>query len=383
MGSTVWRSTVMVAATAALGIVWSYISESRTVSIGDRLDTIGITLIERPMGSPPNVLRRKALLVGCQDYPNLPPSLRLRGPINDVELVKRVLIGRFGFSDEDILILADNAERPERLPTRDVILAELDRLSEQAAAGDLIVVYLSGHGTQQPDDPTSANDDPEPDGLDEVFCTRDVQRVTGGGGKTVPGGIVDDELRAAVKAIVNAGAHAWVIVDTCHSGTMARAKGGNQATYGDVSRALPPDQLLPPAVAAAVREKAESNRERDLPAKAVHLAPLATQKSSGKPSAQTGANSRLVVMYASQSSEPTVENRLPPKGENRQRHGLFTFALVEALQAASPDETYEDVLTRIQKMYRGWGRTSPSPWVEGEGAGYPLFGLSPPAESSP
>src|SRR5262245_50618020 len=81
---------------------------------------IDLTLVQGRPGPASSVLRRRALLVGCQDYPHLPASLRLRGPINDVNLVRQLLLKRFGFAEGEILVLADNAETPERLPTRDV-----------------------------------------------------------------------------------------------------------------------------------------------------------------------------------------------------------------------------------------------------------------------
>ncbi|MDA1013996.1 MAG: caspase family protein [Planctomycetota bacterium] len=53
----------------------------------------------------------------------------------------------------------------------------VERLIEQAAAGDQVVVLFSGHGSQVPirDEQTDAYDpaNPEPDGLDEVFLPAD------------------------------------------------------------------------------------------------------------------------------------------------------------------------------------------------------------------
>jgi len=82
-------------------------------------------------------------------------------------------------------------------------------------------------------------------------------------------------------------------------------------------------------------------------------------------------------MYASQANEPTVEKSLPPEGDSRQRHGLFTFTLVDALRQCQTPPTYTELMQQIVRRYEGWGRTSPKPWLEGDFVHQPVLGFQP------
>lgn len=89
-----------------------------------------------------------ALLVGISGYPALPPALRLAGPANDVLLMHSALVC-LGMPARDITILADQVPAAA-LPTRANAPQALARLTQQARAGDWVVVYLAGHGSHQP-----------------------------------------------------------------------------------------------------------------------------------------------------------------------------------------------------------------------------------------
>ncbi|MEM8797123.1 MAG: caspase family protein [Pseudomonadota bacterium] len=156
-----------------------------------------------------------ALLIGVSDYDETIGLADLRGPANDVVLMRDVLTQR-GVSD--IRLLADGVEGAER-PTRNAIMSGLAALAAEAEDGDFFIVHMSGHGTRQPD----ANGD-EADGYDEVFLPADVTRAEPGS-QQIPNGIVDEEIGAALAAIRKTGADVWFIMDSCHSGTGLRAGG--------------------------------------------------------------------------------------------------------------------------------------------------------------
>src|SRR4051812_20869284 len=69
----------------------------------------------------------RALLVGCSHYPNLEERYQLKGPANDVLLMRDLLVKYFGFAAEHIVILAEHAGK-DRLPTRANIEQEFRRL---------------------------------------------------------------------------------------------------------------------------------------------------------------------------------------------------------------------------------------------------------------
>lgn len=89
-----------------------------------------------------------ALLIGVSGYPSLPQANRLVGPANDVRLIRAALL-RQGVRSSSIRILADGVSGSIGLPTRREILAALADLEFRAEAGDWVIVYFSGHGSQQ------------------------------------------------------------------------------------------------------------------------------------------------------------------------------------------------------------------------------------------
>jgi hypothetical protein len=86
--------------------------------------------------------RKLALLVGINSYDAVTP---LNGCLTDVELQQHLLIHRFGFNPNDIMIVADNAKFK---PTRENIIQAFEsHLIAQAKPGDVVVFHFSGHGS--------------------------------------------------------------------------------------------------------------------------------------------------------------------------------------------------------------------------------------------
>ena len=112
-------------------------------------------------------------------------------------------------------------------------MAALDALMKSSQRGDLAVVYMSGHGSFQPDQPDGPDRDEE-DGFDEVFLPYDVEVSSPDGRATViTNGIIDDELGKFSAAIRDKGVDLWFTLDSCHSGTGMRASGEVRAKFID------------------------------------------------------------------------------------------------------------------------------------------------------
>jgi hypothetical protein len=95
--------------------------------------------------------RKLALLVGINGYREGVPELK--GCLTDVIMQYFLLVHRFGFKPEDILILADQAlpfmSQKTLLPTRNNILQAFEtHLIQQAKPGDVVLFHFSGHGAQ-------------------------------------------------------------------------------------------------------------------------------------------------------------------------------------------------------------------------------------------
>ena len=84
--------------------------------------------------------RKLALLVGINRYPH---QEHLDGCLTDVELQRELLIYRFGFNPQDIIVLSDRQATRENIET-----AFIEHLSRQASADDVVVFHFSGYGSQ-------------------------------------------------------------------------------------------------------------------------------------------------------------------------------------------------------------------------------------------
>ena len=139
---------------------------------------------------------KRAVLVGI-NY--VGTANELQGCINDVNNVRNILISRYNYLPENIVLLTDETEKK---PTRENILRTLfDLLLSNAT--DLYFHY-SGHGSQVYDQ--SGDED---DKYDETIVPLDYE---------TNGMIVDDELRGLMQCL-DGNKSLTIVLDCCHSGT--------------------------------------------------------------------------------------------------------------------------------------------------------------------
>jgi hypothetical protein len=287
---------------------------------------------------------RYALLVGCTRYPNLADSYQLAGPANDVLLMRDLLLG-FGFADKDIVILSE-AAGDDNHPTRAHIERAFRRLAELVRAGDQVFIHLSGHGSRQPQAAPLGPERYKPDGMEEIFLPADVGRWHGSAGG-VTNAIVDRDLRQWLQAIRTKGASAVVVVDACHSATIARGD--------DVLREVHPEALGIP------KEEIEAARQQARRSNGVNRGAAADPPGLQMPRLAP----ELVAIYAAQQTEPTVELPMPRNTPHAKRYGLLTYTLVQIVKSAKRPLTYRELVQRIHGQYAAWGRGFPTPLVEG------------------
>lgn len=164
---------------------------------------------ERPAPAKPASPRRKALLIGIDEYPN--PADRLSGCVNDVFAMSATLQD-CGFEPEQIRVcLNDRA-------TAEGILSRLEWLVDGAQAGDQLVFFYSGHGARVPE----YGEREEPDRLTETLVPYDFDWTPERG--------VSDEQINGFYAQLPYETQLLMIFDCCHSGSMhrdgaARARG--------------------------------------------------------------------------------------------------------------------------------------------------------------
>lgn len=283
-------------------------------------------------GEPP--VRNWALLVGVAEYPSLPPERQLLGPPNDIRAMEQVL-RRLSPDWAGIQILADGVPNSRGLPTRERIISSFAELRRHVRTGDFVLIYFSGHGSQQP---ASPGDTSEEDGLDEIFLPRDIGRWSGQTGR-VRNALTDDHLNGLIAPLLAAGARVWAVFDTCHSGTITRGPTRITGSSDDErARFVPPDEL-------------------GVPSSARSSASMSLQEHS------TWADG-LIVFSAARSDETTPELRLPRGDPDGQQRGLFTFTLIQALEHSDAG-TFGQLAEFIATQYALARRVAPSPVFEG------------------
>lgn len=117
-------------------------------------------------------MRKRAVLIGC-NYPGT--KAELKGCINDVRRMHRCLLDRYGFPEENIMVLIDTEGSADSQPTGKNIRAALSDLVASSQPGDVLFVHYSGHGTRLP----AENDDNDDTGYDECIVPTDMNLITG------------------------------------------------------------------------------------------------------------------------------------------------------------------------------------------------------------
>jgi len=272
-------------------------------------------------GAITNASVKRALLIGIGKYEVLP---RLPGSKNDIELVRQVLFSRYGFSDDHVDVIQDEAA------TRAGVLAALNKIVKKAGPHDVVYIHYSGHGSQVQD---MNGDEPE-DQLDETIVPQD------GRTEGVPD-ITDDELEAILAQLKTP--QAVVVLDSCHSGTATR---GLEVRV----RSVPADDRV-----------------------------ALYQKNSVTTRAIVPFNKHAYVLFSGAASH---EEALDGPVDGRY-HGFFTHSLFKSLQAAptgaSTREIFAGAKSELKRIQNQFGRTSmPEPQLEASKARIeqPFFALN-------
>ncbi len=287
-----------------------------------------------------------ALLVGVNQIAALPPRLWLRGPSNDVTLMRQALLSR-GLQPQYITVLAQQVPGAAGLPTYAAIASNMAALRERVRPGDTVFLHLAGHGAQVPAPPGA-----EPDGLDEVFLTADVQRWDASTGR-LPNGLLDDEIGAWMDALVDRGAKVWAVFDTCHAAGMAR---GNRTTrwrsvaageLGVPNKLSAPGRTDPAVIGRTVLQDGPRTA-------ATRFAPA---RLDGR-----------VLAFAARAHETTGEEWLPRASSlaYSRMYGVFSYAVAAALRDGA--ESAAALRDAVRRSYAQDGRAVPVPQVLAESA---------------
>jgi hypothetical protein len=170
----------------------------------------------------------RALLIGIDDYRHVRP---LKGAVADAQDLE-VVLRKMGVND--ITTLVDGQAN------RAAILGEIEKLTQRVRPGDLVVLSIAGHGTQEPEKVRGS----QPDGMDNVFLLAGFQASRAGSQERVIGW----EFNHFIKQFEARGARVMFVADTCHGGGMAREVDprAGEMSFRQVPRYVLTDDALKP-----------------------------------------------------------------------------------------------------------------------------------------
>jgi len=149
-----------------------------------------------------------ALVIGI-DYIKI-PEIKLSGCCADAYNMKEMLLNRFGFLNENIIILTDDNKNVTKEANTKNVEDSLKYLADKSLNdAKFIIVFYSGHGTQTLD---NSDKDFEIDGKDECWVLTDYK---------THGFFLDDKLKSLFFDKLGANTNVLIVSDSCHSGSMS------------------------------------------------------------------------------------------------------------------------------------------------------------------
>ncbi|MEN8218937.1 MAG: caspase family protein [Pseudomonadota bacterium] len=252
---------------------------------------------------------KHALLIAIQDYSKT-TFKSLNGPANDLKLTQGVLRERFGFVEDDFIILKD-----ERA-THSGIEKAFKALRERVKPNDFVYIFYSGHGSQSQD----LNGD-EPSGYDQTWVSYGARTRSDNKDKDNYD-VLDDEIDKWLSNLYQKTKNVIFVSDSCHSATVARG-------------------------AAAMSRAIEEDKRPHLLGKRLYQ-PLKTHYG--------------IHIGAARDNESAIE--LAQKDD--QYYGLFTWYWTQNLQQAQIGETWNDVFKRTYAQVTTERGMAQHPQIEGE-----------------
>jgi Caspase domain len=262
---------------------------------------------------------KRALLIGVNEYPNLPDYSQLRGCVNDVQIMREMLETLFGFPPENIDVLVNQQA------TEKGIRDALEKLLADCGEGDIVVFHYSGHGSQM-----AARGD-KPRGYDESIMPFDSGRMNPAFPKQVePRDIRDTEIHEWLLRLSQKTPYITLIFDSCHSGSITRLV-SDSVEEGTRLRWIPPDPL--PHEAAGAPVNVQQGR-----------GPASDDRTSG----WLPLSDKYVLLAACAAEQGAYEMEHETDGKAL-RNGAFTYFLTQEINQAANQNTctYKDIWEQV------------------------------------
>lgn len=260
--------------------------------------------------------RKLAVIIGINNYTDIP----LYGCVNDAILQRQLLIHRFGFNPQDVVMLLDKDA------TRQGILdAVEEHLIKQAKPGDVAVVHFSGHGSLVRDPDPIYTDPNTGEGLAGTLVPVDGALL---GDADARGSVVADIMGHTLFLLMSAiqTENFTAVLDSCYSGASTREIRVRAREGGDKIEISP-------------QEKAYQEQ---------WLTRLGWSREEFVRRYRQGVGNG-VVLAATQPNQLAVDERL-----NGFVAGAFSYRLTKHLwqQDSTPERAISEIKSQIPQSYR-------------------------------
>ncbi|HEX8200920.1 MAG TPA: caspase family protein [Isosphaeraceae bacterium] len=313
----------------------------------------------------------KALLLGINTYKSVSS---LRGCVNDVANMRRLLTETFGFRPEAVKALLD------REVTKARARPLMRWLFEDASPGDRLVFHFSGHGSYTVD-----LDGDEADRRDELICLHDMDFNR----KTTY--LLDDELREWLGTLPR-GAQLTVVLDNCHSGTGTRKilpRGLDVPVakvpliHVEATAARTTERGARTATGAPDSEALDPRSDRAVLARFVEPPPeieeqasrLTARSADRGPGIDIVSGLNYTLLSACRADQTAADAHL-----GGEFNGAFTYTLCRILRETGPNLDRGELAQRLSRALAA-DRFDQVPQLEGGSGSGPLFG--PPRAAEP
>jgi hypothetical protein len=290
---------------------------NRTSALGRTFGVIVLTgsacLAQQPRTEP----TRRALLVGINNYKHAGGDLvNLNGAAGDAGWLKTILVSKFGFADQNVIVLKD-----QDATRKNIIDTFRTHLIRNSKSGDVAVFYYAGHGTQRHAKATAGS----PRRLVETAILPYDARDRG------VFDITQSELHTLFADLVHNTTNVTAIIDACFSSTTLRGDAVIRFAPPD-TRERPPDSFLqniyPPEVPDV--------QSRGLEGKASPVDRVVRISAAG------------ADQFSNEFEEVTREGA-------KIQHGAMSYYLFRELAAANERTTWRDAMDatrdRVNAMY--------------------------------
>ncbi|MBK7098642.1 MAG: caspase family protein [Sphingobacteriales bacterium] len=304
--------------------------------------------------------KKYALLVGINKYYDRPGVLHrslLRGCVNDALAIKGMLINRFGFNANDIIVLTDEKA------SRKNVENSFSTILQKVKAEDAFVFYFSGHGVWMDNVGQSESDQKLKMGMNQAIVLSDLYSDNLGCL------LRDINIKRYFNKFVDKKVISTSIFDCCFSGHLAQ---GFSLSMHNPYQSLTPSFSQKSIYFDEILYSFEQNNDSaskinnpvwdSLFSKILSDSSLETKAFNLKsklivndPAFVVRPSERPSSMFLSVSATDEYQKGEEMKDANGDYHGVFTKALLQTMDESTSNVSFKNIFYKLQKLIKNNG----------------------------